>query len=175
MDALRALQEQLQLEGHPPLDNVTFYHGEASAVIKEKKLSFSHIYSFDYCIDNSDYIGKLADAIEHMPFKIFCSSKTAAYWDRLELYVKEITFDKGVKNDIDFHVSRSKERHRMYFYEKQHLSSSLVHTTLHELMGTVDKSLALFTQQDRIRFFHMVTMRHLRFTASSFKVSLEDG
>ena len=42
-------------------------------------------------------------------------------------------------------------------------------------MGTVDKSLALFTQQDRIRFFHMVTMRHLRFTASSFKVSLEDG
>ena len=49
-----------------------------------------------------------------------------------------------------------------------------VHTTLHELMGTVDKSLALFTQQDRIRFFHMVTMRHLRFTASSFKVSLEE-
>ena len=144
-------------------------------MIKEKDLKFSHIYSFDYCIDNPDYIGKLAKAIEHMPFKIFCSSKTATYWNRLELYVKEITFDKGVKNDIDFHVSRSKERHRMYFYEKQHLPSSSVHTTLHELMGAVDRSIALFTQQDRIRFFHMVTMRHLRFTASSFKVSLEDG
>jgi hypothetical protein len=52
---------------------------------------------------------------------------------------------------------------------------STVHTTLGDLLGTVDRSIALFSPQDRIRFFHQVTMRHLRFTASSYKVSLEDG
>ena len=173
MDALRALQEQLQLEGHPPLDNVTFYRGEASAVIKEKDLKFSHVYSFDYSINNSDYMDKLADVIENMPFKIFCSSKTAAYWDRFELYVKEITFDEGVKNDIDFHISRSKERHRMYFYKKKRGEDpSPFHKTLPELLKAVDRSIATFTPQDVVRFFHQVTMRHLRYTAASFKVSV---
>ena len=172
MDALRELQELLRQEGHPPLDNVTFYHGEASAVIKEKDLKFSHVYSFDYSINNSDYMDKLADVIENMPFKIFCSSKTAAYWDQFELYVKEITFDKGVKNDIDFHISRSKERHRMYFFKKKHEDPSPIHKTLPELLGAVDRSIARFTQQDVVRFFHQVTMRQLRFTAASFRVSI---
>ena len=130
MDALRELQELLRQEGHPPLDNVTFYHGEASAVIKEKNLSFSHVYSFDYCINDSEYMGELAEAIENMPFKIFCSSKKKAYWELFEFYVKEIYFDGGFKNDVDFRMSKSKERHRMYFYEKQHLDLSTVHATV---------------------------------------------
>ena len=89
--------------------------------------------------------------------------------------MKEVCFDGGPKDDVDYRMSRSKERHRMYFYEKQHLPSSPVHTTLRELMGAVDRSIALFTQQDRVRFFHLVTMRHLRFSASSFEVPLEEG
>ena len=175
VDALRELQELLRQEGHPPLDNVTFYHGEASAVIKEKNLSFSHVYSFDYCINDFEYMGELAEAIENMPFKIFCSSKKKAYWELFEFYVKEIYFDGGFKNDVDFRMSKSKERHRMYFYEKQHLDLSTVHTTLGDLLGTVDRSIALFSPKDRIRFFQQVTMRHLRFTAFGHKVSLEDG
>ena len=54
----------------------------------------------------------------------------------------------------------------MYFYEKQYLPLSPIHTTLGELLGAVDRSIALFTQQDRVRFFHQVTMRHLRVAPS---------
>ena len=91
----------------------------------------------------------------------------------LKRYVKEITFDEGVKNDIDFHISRSKERHRMYFYKKKRGEDpSPFHKTLPELLKAVDRSIATFTPQDVVRFFHQVTMRHLRYTAASFKVSV---
>ena len=43
---------------------------------------------------------------------------------------------------------------------------------LPELLKAVDRSIATFTPQDVVRFFHQVTMRHLRYTAASFKVSV---
>ena len=117
-------------------------------------------------------MGELAEAIENMPFKIFCSSKKTAYWESLELHVKEVYFDGGPKDDIDYRMSRSKERHRMYFFKKKYEDPSPIHKTLPELLGAVDRSIARFTQQDVVRFFHQVTMRQLRFTAASFRVSI---
>ena len=40
------------------------------------------------------------------------------------------------------------------------------------IFGAIDRSIARFTPQDVVRFFHQVTMRQLRFTAASFRVSL---
>ena len=171
----KRILRDLQEDGYK-IDNVDIHHGTFDMLEKKIGTDYSHVYAFDYCFDDqttqlgTSKIERLADALRRIPFKIFCSSKSIAFWEDYDLFLATVPFAPSIQKEVEkakYTISGSGESHRMYFYRKITLpspSTSVSTDPLEDLFTLVDQKLYGLSKEDRSRFLHRMAARHLLFT-----------
>ena len=171
----KRILRDLQEDGYE-IDNVDIHHGTFDMLEKKIGTDYSHVYAFDYCFDDqttqlgTSKIERLADALRRIPFKIFCSSKSIAFWEEYDLFLATVPFAPSIQKEVEkakYTISGSGESHRMYFYRKITLpspSASVSTDPLEDLVTLVDQKLYGLSKEDRSRFLHRMAARHLLFT-----------
>merc|ERR1711965_811861 len=97
---------ELQGEGYK-IDNVNIHHGTFDMLEETIGTNFSHVYAFDYCFDDqtssdgTSKIERLANALRRIPFKIFCSSKSIAFWEDHDLFLATVPFAPSTQKEVE--------------------------------------------------------------------------
>ena len=125
----REILATLRIQGSR-LDNVALHFGEAAQFIASSGSTFTHIYFFDKERRQCD-LQPIARALATMPWKIFCSAKTANDWAKCGLFLTEVR-PKG--RGVQFKLAVSQEEKKVHFYKKYELPPAV--TELLEVIKT---------------------------------------